>query len=62
MIHFLTNAAPNLTAQNSMAGKMDQILDLLRAQGQALQDLREKVEEFDQKVEEPKQQDKKEDQ
>ncbi|CAK0904423.1 unnamed protein product [Prorocentrum cordatum] len=57
MLNFLTNAAPNLMAQN-MDEKMDQILDLLRAQGQALQDLQKKVEELDQKVEELNQQDK----
>eukprot|EP00959_Pyramimonas_sp_CCMP1952_P303379 6348904-Pyramimonas_sp.AAC.1 len=57
MLNFFTNAAPNLMTQN-MDEKMDQILGLLRAQGQALQDLQEKVEELDQNVEELKQQDK----
>eukprot|EP00959_Pyramimonas_sp_CCMP1952_P178169 3724147-Pyramimonas_sp.AAC.1 len=61
MLNFLTNAAPNLMAQN-MAEKMDQFLDLLRAQGQAPQDLQKKVEGLDQKVEELKQQDKQQDQ
>eukprot|EP00959_Pyramimonas_sp_CCMP1952_P174706 3651343-Pyramimonas_sp.AAC.1 len=61
MLNFLTNAAPNLMAQN-MGEKMDQILALLRAQGQALQNLQKKVEELDQNVEELKQQDKQQDQ
>ena len=62
MLNFLTNA------QNEDE-KMDEILALLRAQGQMLADLlraqgnlQKKVEELDQKVEELKQKDKQQDQ